>query len=114
MGQTALRGIRATGDTLSNVESHVFNLTDLVAQPGIEPPTSWLPGQRVTTRPRLSNWDAVTYGKNFAHHEMYHGRTTFYEQDAGLPQDTTDRGHQTYSSRGQTWRTVAGHFSASI
>ena len=53
MGPTALRGIRATGDTLSNVESQFLHLTILVAA-GIEPPTSWLPGQRVTTRPRLS------------------------------------------------------------
>ena len=53
MGPTALRGFRATGDTLSNVESQVLHLTNLVAA-GIEPPTSWLPGQHVTTQPQLS------------------------------------------------------------
>ena len=55
MGPTALRGIWATGDTLTKVESQVFNLTILVAA-RIEPQTFWLPGQRVTTRPRLSRW----------------------------------------------------------
>ena len=36
------------------LKARLLHLTNLVAQPGIEPPTSWLPGQRVTTRPRLS------------------------------------------------------------
>ena len=36
------------------LKARFLHLTNLVAQPGIEPPTSWLPGQRVTTRPRLS------------------------------------------------------------
>ena len=35
------------------LKARFLHLTNLVAQPGIEPPTSWLPGQRVTTRPRL-------------------------------------------------------------
>ena len=34
------------------LKARFLHLTNLVAQPGIEPPTSWLPGQRVTTRPR--------------------------------------------------------------
>ena len=34
---------------------------------GIEPPTSWLPGQRVTTRP----WLSVTHHCNWAIHVMY-------------------------------------------
>ena len=42
------------------LKARFLHLTNLVAQLGIEPPTSWLPGQRVTTRPRLilyySNW----------------------------------------------------------
>ena len=37
------------------LKARFLHLTNLVAQPGIEPPTSWLPGQRVTTRPRLSD-----------------------------------------------------------
>ena len=32
------------------LKARFLHLTNLVAQPGIEPPTSWLPGQRVTTR----------------------------------------------------------------
>ena len=36
------------------LKARFLHLTNLVAQPGIEPPTSWLPCQRVTTRPRLS------------------------------------------------------------
>ena len=32
------------------LKARFLHLTKLVAQPGIEPPTSWLPGQRVTTR----------------------------------------------------------------
>ena len=37
------------------LKARFLHLTILVAA-GIEPPTSWLPGQRVTTRPRLSAW----------------------------------------------------------
>ena len=36
------------------LKARFLHLTNLVAQPGIEPLTSWLPGQRVTTRPWLS------------------------------------------------------------
>ena len=36
------------------LKARFLHLTNLVAQPEIEPPTSWLPGQRLTTRPRLS------------------------------------------------------------
>ena len=36
------------------LKERFLHLTNLVAQPGIETPTSWLPGQRVTTRPRFS------------------------------------------------------------
>ena len=35
------------------LKARFLHLTNLVAA-GIEPPTSWLPGQRVTTQPRLS------------------------------------------------------------
>ena len=35
------------------LKARFLHLTNLVAQPGIEPTTSWLPGQRATTRPRL-------------------------------------------------------------
>ena len=47
------------------LKARFLHLTNLVAQPGIEPLTSWLPGQRVTTRPRLSsiliNWVQQLY-----------------------------------------------------
>ena len=36
------------------LKARFLYLTNLVAQQGIEPPTAWLPGQRVTTRPQLS------------------------------------------------------------
>ena len=49
------------------LKARILHLTNLVAQPGIEPLTSWLPGQRVTTRPwlsvkniRLSNAEQMT------------------------------------------------------
>ena len=38
------------------LKARFLHLTNLVAQPGIEPPTSWLPGQCVTTQPRLSKY----------------------------------------------------------
>ena len=37
------------------LKARFLHLTILVAA-GIEPPTSWLPGQRVTTQPRLSQF----------------------------------------------------------
>ena len=43
------------------LKARFLHLTNLVAQPGIEPQTSWLPGQRVTTRPRLSVKVSVLY-----------------------------------------------------
>ena len=43
------------------LKARFLHLTNLVAQPGIEPPTSWLPGQRVTTRPRLSAHVGLQY-----------------------------------------------------
>ena len=51
MGPTALRGIRATGDTLSNVESQVFTPYNFGSSRDWTPD---IPGQRVTFRPRLS------------------------------------------------------------
>ena len=53
----ALRGIRATRGTQYNVESQVFTPNKFGSTAGNRPQNFWLPGQRVTTRPHLSDWD---------------------------------------------------------
>ena len=98
------------------LKARFLHLTNLVAQPGIEPPTSCLPGQRVTTRPRLSKCAVVWQHIRVKKRPYCRREGSWRASDKGEGSQRPPGGHQGEGSRrasdgGEGFRRAAGEGS---